>query len=109
MSDAEFSSNLWQTIDILEGLEELMEKSPSEEIAEILQESWLKISDTFPEDFKEATHEDAGAEGLRRYLKIKAFFENPTQNPISAETLAEYYQHRTPVDEETAQFFFPEG
>jgi hypothetical protein len=52
---------LLAVINILEGFEQLMENAPSKALAEILQDAWLKMSDTFPEDFKAATHEDAGA------------------------------------------------
>lgn len=99
-SDSEITPQLLETINILEALENLMDAAPSLEVEEILQEAWLKISQTFPEDFKEATYLDAGAEGLRRYLKVKAFFANPTQNPISREELEEYYRNhaQTPED-----------
>ncbi|MCU0527284.1 MAG: hypothetical protein MUF72_20955 [Elainella sp. Prado103] len=100
--------DLLKTIDILEGLEGLMDAAASPEIEEILQTAWLKISQTFPEDFQEATHLDAGAEGLRRYLRVKAFFMDPTANPIDPEELKTYYRHHAePVDEQT-DFFFPE-
>jgi hypothetical protein len=97
-----------QTIDILEALETLLEKVPTPEVEAILQEAWIKVSETFPEDFKDATREDAGAEGLRRYIRVKAFFENPTENPISPQELEAYYRNRAPVDEDSAEFFFPE-
>jgi hypothetical protein len=51
---------------------------------------------------------DAGAEGLQRYIRVKAFFENPTENLISPEELEAYYQNRAAVDEDSAKFFFPE-
>jgi hypothetical protein len=95
----EISAQLLQTIDILEALENLMDSAPSSEIEEILQEAWLKISQTFPEDFKEATSLDAGAEGLRRYLKIKAFFIDPVANPVSQAELEEYYRNQQPLGE----------
>jgi hypothetical protein len=108
MSDFGITPEILKTIDILEALETLLDKAPSSKIEEILQEAWLKVSETFPDDFKAATREDAGAEGLRRYIRVKAFFENPTENPISPEELEAYYQNRAPVDEDSAEFFFPE-
>lgn len=106
MSD--ITPELLKTIDTLEGLEQLMDRAATPEIEQILQKAWLSISETFPEDFREATHEDAGAEGLRRYIRVKAFFENPEQNPISTEDLGDYYRNRSAVDEESADFFFPD-
>ena len=100
MSDPEITTELLQTIDILEELEELMDLAPSLAIEEILQETWLKISLTFPEDFREATSLDAGSEGLRRYLRVRAFFVDPIQNPLSQEDLAIYYRNLQPPDEE---------
>lgn len=100
-SNSEITPDLLRTIDILEELERLMELAPSPELEEILQEAWLKISQTFPEDFKEATYLDAGADGLRRYLRIKAFFADPVANPISREELEIYYHnHAFPDDED---------
>jgi hypothetical protein len=62
-----------------------------------------------------ATQHDAGAEGLRRYLKVKAFFENPSERSISAAELEEYYRSCTTEedeedeeDEESTDFFFPD-
>jgi hypothetical protein len=101
MSDSEITPQLLQAIDILEELENLMDLAPSPEVEDILQEAWLKISATFPADFREATYLDAGAEGLRRYLRIKAFFANPSANPISPEELEIYYRHHSePLDAE---------
>ena len=58
---------------------------------------------------KAATQHDAGAEGLRRYLKVKTFFENPSERSISAADLEEYYRSYTDPDtEESTDFFFPE-
>lgn len=108
MSGSDITPEILQTIEILEALETLLDRAPSAEIEDILQEAWIKVSETFPDDFKEATREDAGAEGLRRYIRIKAFFENPTENPVSPEELESYYRHRGPVDEDSAEFFFPE-
>lgn len=108
MSDAEMPPELLATIDILATLEDLLDSAPNDRIATILQEAWIRVSDTFPEDFKEATREDAGAEGLRRYLRVKAFFENPVANPITPEELEAYYRNRSPVDEDSADFFFPD-
>jgi len=108
MSNSDITPQLLKTIEILETLEALIDQAPSPELEDILQEAWIKVSETFPEDFKEATREDAGAEGLRRYIRVKAFFANPIENPISPEDLEAYYQNRTPVDEDSAEFFFPE-
>jgi hypothetical protein len=108
MSKSDITPEILQTIDILEALEALLDKAPTPEVAAIVQEAWIKVSETFPEDFKAATREDAGAEGLRRYIRVKAFFENPAENPISPEELEAYYRNREPVDEDSAEFFFPE-
>lgn len=106
--DAELQSQIVRTIDILEGLENLIDTASTPEIAEILQDAWLKVSDTFPEDFKEATRWDAGAGGLRLYLRVKAFFENPIDHPITQAELEAYYHSQTPIDEDSADFFFPD-
>ncbi|MEB3291275.1 MAG: hypothetical protein VKI82_15260 [Leptolyngbya sp.] len=112
MSDSEQLPEILKVIDILDGLEALIENAPNEDVEDILEEAWLHISDTFPEDFKAATQHDAGAEGLRRYLKVKAFFENPSERSISAAELEEYYRSYTAAeedeDEESTDFFFPE-
>jgi hypothetical protein len=97
MSD--ITPEMLATIQILEVIEDLIERAPTEALESILQETWLKISDTFPEDFQIATQDDAGAEGLRRYLRVKAFFEDPIANPISPEELADYYRHQLPIEE----------
>lgn len=108
-SNSDITPDLLQTIDILEELETLMEQAPSSEVEEILQDAWLKISQTFPEDFREATYLDAGADGLRRYLRIKAFFADPVANPISREELEIYYQnHALPDDEDDIDLNFPD-
>jgi HSP90 family molecular chaperone len=107
MSQSNITPEILQAIDILEALETLLEKAPTPEVEAILQEAWIKVSETFPEDFKEATREDAGAERLRRYIRVKAFFENPTENPISPQELEAYSRNREPVDEDAAEFFFP--
>jgi hypothetical protein len=106
---SEITPQMLQTIDLLEALERLMDTAPSPAIEEILQTAWLKISETFPEDFKDATREDASAEGLRRYLRVKAFFDNPMAHPIRPEDLEAYYRNRSPVNEAEATFFFPES
>jgi hypothetical protein len=111
MSDSENLPEILKLIDVLDGLETLIDTSPSEEVEDILEEAWLQISDLFPEDFKLATQHDAGAEGLRRYLKVKAFFENPSERSISAADLEEYYRSCTATDEEdeeSTDFFFPD-
>jgi hypothetical protein len=108
MSESDITPEILQTIDILEALETLTDKAPSPEIEAILHKAWIEASETFPEDFKQATREDAGSEGLRRYIRIKAFFENPAENPIAPEELEAYYRNRTPVDEDSAEFFFLE-
>ena len=107
MSD-DITPEIVQTIDVLEALETLIDNAPNSEVAAILQKAWIKVSETFPNDFKEATREDAGAEGLRRYIRVKAFFENPIEHPISPDDLEAYYQNHAPVDEDSAEFFFPE-
>lgn len=109
MSDPEQLPEILALIDILDGLESLIEHAPNEDVEDILEEAWLQISDTFPEDFKAATQHDAGAEGLRRYLKVKTFFENPSERSISAADLEEYYRSYTDTeDEESTDFFYPE-
>ena len=100
------NTQLIPIIDILEGLENLMDKAPSGEIEGILQVAWLQISETFPKDFLAATHDDASAAGLRRYLRVKAFFDDPVQHPIQSQDLEDYYQNRQPIDEDQAEFFF---
>jgi hypothetical protein len=108
MADSELMERLLKAIDILEQLENLIDDAPTPEVEQILQEAWLKVSRTLPEDFNDATHLDAGAEGLRRYLKVRAFFHNPTQYPISREDLEIYYRHQLPPVDDSAEFFFPE-
>ncbi|HHP7230050.1 MAG TPA: hypothetical protein ACFCUY_04235 [Xenococcaceae cyanobacterium] len=93
-------------IEILEGLESLMDRAPSDDIEEILLAAWLKVSNTLPEDFLAATRKDASANGLRRYLRIKEFFDDPIEHPISSKELDDYYQSHLPIDEEQAEFFF---
>ncbi|MEM9008418.1 MAG: hypothetical protein AAGE59_33525 [Cyanobacteria bacterium P01_F01_bin.86] len=93
-------------IEILEGLESLMDQSPSDNIEGILLTAWSKVSNTLPEDFLAATCEDASAAGLRRYLRVKAFFDDPVQHPISSQDLADYHQNRQPIDKEQAEYFF---
>ena len=93
-------------IEKLEWLESLMERSPSDNGEGSLLAAWAKVSNTLPEDFLAATCEDASAAGLRRYLRVKAFFDNPTQNPISSQELDDYYQNRLPIDKEQAEYFF---
>ncbi|MEG4812407.1 hypothetical protein QUA82_33380 [Microcoleus sp. F8-D3] len=108
MSGSDITPEILKTIEILEALEALLDNAPNCEVEAILQEAWIKVSETFPDDFKEATREDAGAEGLRRYIRVKAFFENPTEHPISPEELEAYYRNRAPIDEDSAEFFFPD-
>ena len=93
-------------IEMLEVLESLMDQAPSSDIEGILLAAWLKVSNTLPEDFLAATCEDASAAGLRRYLRVKTFFDDPIQHPISSQELADYYQNRLPIDEEQAESFF---
>ena len=100
------ATQLIPVIKVLEGLETLMDQAPSDDIEGILQAAWLQISETFPEDFLAATHDDASAAGLRRYLRVKAFFDDPVQHPIQPQELEDYYQNRMPIDEENAEFFF---
>ncbi|MGI0495480.1 hypothetical protein ACN4EG_27195 [Alkalinema pantanalense CENA528] len=108
MAESDITPEILKTIEILEALETLIDNASSSKVEAILQEAWIKVSETFPDDFKEATREDAGAEGLRRYIRVKAFFENPTEHPISPEELEAYYRNRAPVDEDSAEFFFPD-
>jgi hypothetical protein len=115
MADSEKLPEIIKLIDVLDGLETLIDAAPSEHVEDILEEAWLQISDLFPDDFKVATQHDAGAEGLRRYLKVKAFFENPSERSISAAELEEYYRSCTAEedeedeeDEESTDFFFPD-
>ena len=93
-------------IEILEGLESLMDQAPSDDIERMLLATWLKVSNTLPKDFLAATCGDASAAGLRRYLRVKAFFDDPIQHPISSQELSDYYQNHLPIDEEQAEFFF---
>lgn len=112
MADSEKLPEIIKLIDVLDGIETLIDTAPSEYVEDILEEAWLQISDLFPDDFKLATQHDAGAEGLRRYLKVKAFFENPSERSISAAELEEYYRSYTAEedeeDEESTDFFFPD-
>lgn len=101
----EISPELLQTIDILEGLEQLMDAAPNPEVEAILQDAWLKISQTFPEDFQAATYLDAGAEGLRRYLKVKAFFSDPVAYPIEPGELEIYYRHHAELENDQSDSF----
>jgi hypothetical protein len=94
-----------QSIAVLEGLENLMDIAPDAAIEDILIQAWSKVSDTFPEDFQQATQQDAGAEGLRRYLRVKAFFEDPAQG-ISQDDLVIYHQNRALPIDDCAEFFF---
>ncbi|MBD2326257.1 hypothetical protein [Alkalinema sp. FACHB-956] len=98
MADFEVTPELLKTIEILEGLEILLEQAPTPAISEILQEAWLQVTRTFPEDFQEATCDDAGAEGLRRYLRVKAAFSDPGTTTLSWEDLQDYYRHRLPIE-----------
>jgi hypothetical protein len=100
MIDPEITSDIIHTIDVLEGLENLLDIAPTEQIEQILEAAWLQISETFPEDFKEATREDAGSEGLRLYIRVKAFFSNPSENPITQEDLETYYLNHTQPSED---------
>ena len=101
MIDPEITPEIIHTIDILEALENLLDIAPNEKIEQILEEAWLQISETFPEDFKEATREDAGSEGLRLYIRVKAFFGNPSENPITKEDLETYYLNHTENADDT--------
>ena len=49
---------------------------------------------------------DASAAGLRRHLRVKAFFDDPVQHPISPQELADYQQNHVAIDEEKTEFFF---
>lgn len=108
-SSSEITPQILKAIDVLEGLEDLLDVASSDEIEAILQEAWIKVTDTFPEDFKEATAADASAEGLRRYIRVKAFFSNPTQNSISRLDLELYYRnHILSIDDDLTDFFLPD-
>jgi hypothetical protein len=98
MLDPDITPELLQTIDILEGLEHLYDAAPNDTIAQVLLKAWIGVTETFPEDFKAATWDDAGSDGLRRYIRVKAFFSNPSENPISQEDLEEYYENRQEID-----------
>jgi hypothetical protein len=98
MLDPDITPELLQTIDILEGLEHLYDAAPSDDIADVLLKAWIGVTETFPEDFKSATWEDAGADGLRRYIRVKSFFSNPHENPISQEDLEQYCENRQEID-----------
>jgi hypothetical protein len=100
------TSQILKTLEILERLEELLDIAPDAVIESILLEAWSKVSDTFPEDFQEATRHDAGAEGLRRYLRVKLFFENPSEQVINQNDLTAYYQNRVLPIDDCAEFFF---
>ena len=93
-------------IEILEGLESLMDQAPSDDIERILLAAWLKVSNTLPKDFLAATSEDSSAAGLRRYLRVKAFFHDPIQHPISSQELLDYHQNHLAINEEQTEFFF---
>ncbi len=115
MSDDDLSSHsetnlqIIKIIDILEGIENLMDDAPNSVIEKIIQQAWIKIRGTLPEDFQQATRLDASAEGMRQYLRVQAFFANPTQNSISKEDLETYYQNLSePIDEDEADFYFPD-
>jgi len=74
MSISDITPEILRIIDILEALESLLDNAPSSEVEEILQEAWLKVSNTFSEDFRAATRDDARAEGgatfeSKRFLK----------------------------------------
>jgi hypothetical protein len=103
---AESMPKILQSIAILEGLENLIDMASDPAIEDILIQAWSKVSDTFPEDFQQATQQDAGAEGLRRYLRVKAFFEDPTRSGIHQDDLAIYHQNRALPIDDCAEFFF---
>jgi hypothetical protein len=117
MSDSEQLPEILALIDILDGLEALIRQRSQRGCRGYLwrRPGW-RFSDSLPEDFKAATQHDAGAEGLRRYLKVKAFFENPSERSISAADLEEYYRSYiaaeadtdTDTDEESTDFYSPE-
>ncbi|GJD15152.1 No_hits_found [Rivularia sp. IAM M-261] len=108
-NNPEIQKQIIETIDILENLENLMDTAPSPAIEEIIQQAWVKIRSTLPDDFQQATRLDASAEGMRQYLRVQAFFANPTENSISKEDLETYYKNLSePVDEDEADFYFPD-
>ena len=108
-SSSEITPQILKAIDVLEGLEDLLDLAPDDEIEAILQEAWVKVTDTFPEDFKDATAEDASAEGLRRYIRVKAFFSDPIEKSISRLDLELYYRnHVLLIDEDSPDLFLPD-
>ena len=108
-SSSEITPQILKAIDVLEGLEDLLDVDSSDEIEAILQEAWVKVTDTFPDDFKDATAADVSAEGLRRYIRVKDFFSNPTQNSISRLDLELYYHnHILSSDDDSTNFFLPD-
>lgn len=107
--EEEITARLHHAIDVLEGLEELMEQAATPELEQILQKAWLEVTNTFPEEFRDATRLDASAEGLRRYLRVRAFFTDPTHPVPSYLDFALYsLNHESEIDEDSADFFFPD-
>lgn len=99
-------SYIVRTIDVLEGLENLLDIAPDGKIENMLLSVWAAVSECLPEDLLAATQLDAGAEGLRRYLRVKAFFEDPDRQPLGAEDLKIYHQNLSQPTEDMSEFFY---
>jgi hypothetical protein len=82
MSDSEKIPEILKLIDILDGLEALIESAPNEDVEDILEEAWLQISDTFPDDFKAATQHDAGPRGCAATSRSRPFLKTPPSAPL---------------------------
>jgi len=48
MAESDITPPILKTIDVLEALEALLDHAPSPEVEQILQEAWIKVSETFP-------------------------------------------------------------
>lgn len=99
-------SYIVRTIDVLEGLENLVDIAPDDKIEHILLSAWAAVSECLPEDLLAATQLDAGAEGLRRYLRVKSFFDDPQHQPLGAEDLKIYHQNLSEPLEDLSEFFY---
>ena len=95
-----------RAIDVLEGLEDLLDIAPDDKIEQILLGAWATVSGCLPEDFLRATQMDAGAEGLRRYLRVKAFFDDPQQHQIDSAELQIYHQNLVEPISDMSEFFY---
>ncbi len=52
MSESDITPEILKTTEILEALETLIDKAPNSDVEAILQENGIKVSETFPDDFK---------------------------------------------------------